>query len=210
MLSRTDNQSSLRLRGKAQRDSMSTVTKSKIQWNYFIALEDDLVKVARYIEFHEDNLNVFSIELAHLLLSAASEVDVMAKCVCGQVAPKSKPVNINDYRVILMKAGQKEIPNVATVKVLVRRYGMNFTPWKNWANDKNPDWWTGYNEVKHQRDRHFDKATLRHAIDAVAALLILNYIYYLNIFKEDAPGLASCAPSSVLNGLSPLPSLMTL
>jgi hypothetical protein len=34
-------------------------------WNYFLALEKDLETVSRYIEFSRDNLNTYSIELAH-------------------------------------------------------------------------------------------------------------------------------------------------
>ena len=51
--------------------------KVKLHWNYFLALENDLAKTSRYIEFHEDNLQVFSIELAYLLFAAAPEVDVI-------------------------------------------------------------------------------------------------------------------------------------
>ena len=47
-----------------------------VHWNYYIALEQDLSKVSRFIEFSEDNFETYSIELAHLLLAASSEVDV--------------------------------------------------------------------------------------------------------------------------------------
>jgi len=58
------------------------VTQSKIHWNYFLALERDLEIVARYVEFTKPNFKTFSIELAHLLFAAASEVDVVAKLLC--------------------------------------------------------------------------------------------------------------------------------
>src|SRR6266536_1189851 len=81
---------------------MITVTKSNLHWNYFIALENDLAQVSRYVEFCKPNLGVFSIELAHLLLSAASEVDVVAKCVCALVGPKAKPEKIHQYEAVLI------------------------------------------------------------------------------------------------------------
>lgn len=190
---------------------MITVTKSNIHWNYFIALEDDLAQVSRYIEFCRANLGVFSIELAHLLLSAASEVDVMAKCVCAIVEPKAKREKINQYQAVLMKASQQnQILDLTTVKVLVPRYGMDFTPWENWAKGSSPDWWKSYNNVKHERDQHFDEATLQHALNAVGALLILNYVYYRLQFKLDGKGLPGYAPSVVFKLLSPPPSLMRL
>lgn len=71
---------------------MNLAIHSKIRphWNYFLALEKDLEGVSRYIEFCKDNLNTYSIELAHLLLSSASEIDTIAKSVCSILEPKSK------------------------------------------------------------------------------------------------------------------------
>src|SRR5690348_10681043 len=112
-----------------------TITKSNLHWNYFLALEQDMSQVSRYIEFCKANLSVFSIELAHLLLSAASEVDVMAKCFCKIVDPKSKPKNIEDYRKILMhsaRAGNSF--DLSIVAALIPRHGMDFKPWENWAS----------------------------------------------------------------------------
>jgi hypothetical protein len=64
-----------------------TTTPSKLHWNSFLALERDMEVVSRYIEFANANLGVFSIELAHLLFAAASEVDVVAKLLCAEIAP---------------------------------------------------------------------------------------------------------------------------
>ena len=57
-------------------------TANKLHWNYFLALERDMETVARYVEFSAPNFDVYSIELAHLLFAAASEVDVVAKLLC--------------------------------------------------------------------------------------------------------------------------------
>ena len=62
---------------------MTIATDSKkIHGNYFLALEHDLEVISRYIKFREENFDVFSIELARLLLASASEVDVIAKLLC--------------------------------------------------------------------------------------------------------------------------------
>src|SRR5438132_12157267 len=73
-------------------------TPAKLHWNYFLALERDMESASRYIEFCEANFSIFSIELAHLLFAAASEVDVVAKLLCKQIAPGASPKNINDYK----------------------------------------------------------------------------------------------------------------
>jgi hypothetical protein len=175
--------------------NLSTPNNMRLHWNYFLALEKDLEAISRYIEFCPDNLNTYSIELAHLLLSAASEVDTLAKCICDILAPDAKPDNINQYRDIIKaaeesetygfiltgekhpKADEKHKHRLSALKVYVPRYSLEFVPWESWAKDKTPDWWYSYNKVKHERNHHFNKATLNNALHALAALLAFNYAY---------------------------------
>jgi hypothetical protein len=76
-------------------------TKGKVHWNYFLALERDLEDVSRYVEFADPNMAVYSIELAHLLFAAASEVDVVTQLLCEILSPGARHENIDDYRTIL-------------------------------------------------------------------------------------------------------------
>jgi hypothetical protein len=103
-----------------------TFTQGKIHWNYFIALERDMEVASRYIEFCNANLSVFSIELAHLLLASASEVDVVAKLLCENLAPIEPRGNIDHYRAILAV----ELPEITSLRISVPRYGLEFTPWE--------------------------------------------------------------------------------
>ena len=70
------------------------------------------------------------------------------------------------------------VPELPRSKVFVPRYGLDFEPWVNWENGKNPLWWKAYNDVKHQRDAHFQDATLENALNALGALLLLTVHYY--------------------------------
>jgi len=153
---------------------MIKATSGKLHWNYFLALERDLEGVSRYVEFAKPNFAVYSIELAHLLFASASEVDIIAKLLCQTLAAAKPRENINDYRPILT-AG---FTDLVTKEVFVPRYGLTLTPWYNWSGRTNPDWWKSYNNVKHQRDTHFQEATLHHALNALGALLIVTYFYY--------------------------------
>ena len=147
---------------------------AKLHWNYFLALEKDMEVVSRYIEFCDANFSVFSVELGHLLFAAASEVDVVAKLLCKQIQPEAPRANIDDYKAVLKPA----IPALPKTKIFVPRYGLEFKPWSNWAGTENPVWWRSYNKVKHQRDAHFDQATLKNALNALGALLIVTFHYY--------------------------------
>jgi hypothetical protein len=71
-----------------------------------------------------------------------------------------------------------------TAQVDMPRFGLTFHPWMNWAKPKNPpDWWQGNNKVKHQRHTHFDRASLKNVLNAVAGLLVL----LLLLHSKDGP-----------------------
>lgn len=149
-------------------------TQSKLHWTYFIALEKDLETLARYIEFTNENMDTFSLELAHLLMAASSEVDVVAKLICERLEPNSPRRNIDHYREVLNRA----INGLPDMQVSISRYGLQLKPWANWSEGRNPDWWRGYNNVKHERNLYFNEATLKNALNAMAALLCLVFHYY--------------------------------
>jgi hypothetical protein len=180
------------------------VTPAKVHWNYFLALERDTEQLARYVEFCEANFSVFSVELAHLLFAAASEVDVIAKLICEQVAPNAPRDNISHYKAILVPA----IAELPGSEVFVPRYGLAFKPWSNWAGTQNPLWWRSYNNVKHQRDVHFNQATLKNALNALGALLILTYHYYSRKLAPAAGQVLS--PKDTMYELSPESTLIRL
>jgi hypothetical protein len=181
-----------------------------LHWNYFIALERDLEVVSRYVEFCPANLNVFSIELAHLLFAAASEVDVLAKCVCKIAAPSAKCENINHYREALNDPANipRGFDAVAKTQVSVGRYGLTFSPWENWLSGSNPDWWHSYNKVKHERNDHFHQATLQNALNALGALLILNVHY--RRFQISPKAGATWGRPSTMNSLNPKSELLRM
>lgn len=157
-------------------------TTPKHHWNYFLAIEKDLEKISRYIEFCSDNLQTYSIELAHILLSASSEVDVIMKQLCSIVAPGGAFDNINQYKATITAL----IPDLINEPISIPRYGMSYRPWENWNGADNPEWWKSYNRVKHQRNNHYSEANLHNTINSVGALLITSTYYYRYAFSAEA------------------------
>lgn len=147
---------------------------TKVHWNYFLALESDVSHLARFIEFSELNFRTYSIELAHLLMAAASEVDVVAKLVCKQIDPIRNPRNIAGYASIILPYE----PALATLAVVVPRFGLTLNPWISWTATTSPLWWGAYNAVKHRRDTSFAEANLQNCLNAVAGLFCLTIYYY--------------------------------
>jgi len=162
----------------------SAPSPAKLHWNYFLALERDMETVARYVEFAKDNFETYSIELAHLLFAAASEVDVLCRQFCEDIKPsvKDERRNIHTFRKMLTKAR----PKIGTEQVFVRRFGLVLTLGDSWADPKKdpPEWWEAYNKVKHERGTHFKQATLKNALNALAALLIMFFYHRCHVANK--------------------------
>ena len=143
-------------------------------WEYFLALESDLEQAVRFIAPEQANFSAYSIELAHLLLGACAEVDVVAEALCARVAAQHKRENMDDYRSVITT----KYPGFATMKVTVPRFGLEFNPWVDWQTGTNPTWWQSHNKVKHERTLHFSEANLRNSLNAMAGLFVLVLYYY--------------------------------
>lgn len=146
-------------------------------WNYFLALEHDLDQLSRYVDF-SGNDNTFSLEIARLLLGASSEVDVVLKQICKKFKPNSTASSIDAYHPEIT-ANYK---NFIDYEIQMPRYGLTHRPWENWTTNKSPLWWSDHNKVKHQRDQHFDKATLKNCLNAVGGL----FIAVLHLYEDEA------------------------
>lgn len=157
--------------------------KTKIHWNYYLAIETDFEHISRYIEFSKENNNTFSIELARIIMSASQEVDVIMKGIC-KILGNKKVDNINEYGDVI----KEKLNGLINEEVFISRYGMRSTPWLNWKKkDENPLWWRANNKIKHQRVSHFREANLKNAFNALGALLIVN-VYYYKLEKEKETG----------------------
>ncbi|WP_347272943.1 hypothetical protein [Candidatus Kuenenia sp.] len=173
---------------------------SLIHWNYFIALESDIARLARFVEFTTKNFDTFSIEIAHLLLAASSEVDVVAKQLCRKLDSSANAEKIGQYRNVI----KMHIPSMGTSIVTIPRYGLELIPWSNWQSDETPDWWVGYNKVKHERNSHFEKANLKNVLNAMSGLLLLIIYYYRETAKIEriVPAPAIFMPPKELANIS--------
>ena len=161
-------------------------------WQYFAALETDLANTCRFVEVCDENMGTYSVEYARLLLSAGAEIDVLSKVLAQEHSLPIAPRNIDGYRTAL--TGRfSELP---FLKVVIPRYGREVSPWRDWANGVNPDWWRAYNDVKHERNVNFKKASLSNALGAVAGVFVL--VCYV------------CHKELRENRAAPWPSLLTL
>jgi hypothetical protein len=144
-------------------------------WQYFLSIEADLFRCARYVEFDQANYGSYSVEFARIIVTAGAEFDAVAKKICKTIQKTSSPQSINAYRPIIIG----RYPRFTDYKLQIPSYKLLIQPWKDWTPTTSPDWWSkGYNMIKHQRDAHFFAANLGNAIQATAGLLIaIVYLY---------------------------------
>ncbi|WP_417377497.1 hypothetical protein [Gimesia maris] len=143
-------------------------------WRYFLALEAQFANTLRYVELADANYDTYSIEFASILLAAASEVDVIAKLVCSGLDSTLTVRNIDSYRNCI----RRHFPHFHKIKVALPIHEITLQPWSSWNSGTNPAWWKAYNNVKHQRNKHYSDATLRNSMNALAGLLCI-LLYHL-------------------------------
>ena len=156
--------------------------KHRYSLDHFLALESDLKKLARYIEFSPDNYSTYSLELTRLLLATGSEIDVACKELCLLINPESKASSIDKYKPIILP----RFPEILSQQVNCRRFRLDFFPWKDWSK-KRPVWWTAYNHVKHDRLKIYRDANLGNVLNAVAGLGIIMQ-YFGDFVSENFAG----------------------
>lgn len=159
---------------------MNNFTKAVVMnWDYFLALAEDLEKLQRYLAFDDSdrrgNYSSWSIELIRLLLDSCSAIDDVAKHICKNFQPDfGGKVDICWYKKVLME----NFPRIAEEKVYFPRNFLEFVPWETWKNsDDSPDWWRAYNDVKHDRSTNYYKATLENVLGAISGLLVILFYY---------------------------------
>ena len=148
-----------------------------LHWNYFLAIEEDLDKLSRYVDF-SGNDNVYSLEIARLFLSACSEVDVILKQLCKAINPQSGADSINAYFSEIANNFEQFI----NFEVTIPRLGLTLHPWTDWQNNQPPFWWQHHNKVKHHRHENFDKANLKNCLNSIAGL----YVAVLYLYQQHA------------------------
>jgi hypothetical protein len=183
---------------------MITYSDKNIYWNYFISIEDDLYKLSRYIEFDIKNEKTFSIELVRLLISSSSEFEVVSKELCAIKCPNDVINNIKDIRSKLLGF----YPDIYDLEIIIPRFGLNYKPLINWKNNRNCDWWTSYNDVKHQRNTKYENANIKNVINAIGSLYIIN-LYYYNSLQEQNRNATVKMEETTLE-LRPRPSLIRI
>ena len=149
-------------------------------WKYFLSLEKDISRLKSYIEIHQDNYDAYSFELSKLLQLSCSEVDSVCRLLCKTIDPNNNYFNesaysgnIAQYKSTILDA----YPLLTKSEIHIPDLGTKLSPWEDWESKNSPEWWEGYNKVKHYRHSCFKEANLKNTLYSMSALMVL--ILYL-------------------------------
>ena len=170
-------------------------------WLYYLALENDFIKTIRFVSIDSENYNAFSNEYVRQLLSIGSEIDVVLKGYCSIIDSLQEPDNIRKYAAVLLNNNNSKNIINKTPKIK-RMANMIYQPWKDWyitaCEYVSPNWWTCYNNVKHNRITSFKEGNLENVINALSGLYLLEMFYCKEICDNSNEELTVPLPKSEL------------
>lgn len=155
-------------------------------WRFYRSLEDDLEICFKYVAPESNHFEVHSDEFAKIILLAASEFENVLKefKFWSQI---SRPENLSISENILgyFDCLSSIYPQFYTMKMVMPRYSIGFTPLEDWTSKQGPDWWSqGYNKIKHDRLGNPSAPTLVRAYKAVGGLQVILLHYYKLRFRN--------------------------
>jgi hypothetical protein len=139
-------------------------------WKYYNALEDDFIRVIRYIEILEINYQTCSDEIIKQLQAVGSEFDNICKAICGFNLKDEK--NIYDYANYIFG----KISDITSIEISIKNTkGIKVKPFEGWNKLKAGKlfWWKAYNKVKHNRIDNYKLGNLRNLLNALGALYLM-------------------------------------
>jgi len=146
----------------------------------FIIILDELKELFEFIEPCDTNLETYSFRIHQLIIRTCIEVEANFKAILRENTfnPKDNnrrkrqenSWNINDFRIV-NKTHHLDAYLIGIPLWVVRQN--EYTPFKNWGNEKDLSWYQAYNKSKHDRAKNFKEANLKNLLGAVAGLLAL-------------------------------------
>lgn len=137
-------------------------------------LFDDLLAIFRVVHPAAGNLGAHGNEIRDIIILACTEAEAQWKgvLVANGVTAAGHYFKTSDYVKLLpaMKLDEYEVgliryPDIPGIKP--------FAAWDAARPTQSLLWYDAYNQVKHDREANFSQASLRNAIDAVAACVVI-------------------------------------
>jgi hypothetical protein len=143
-----------------------------------VSLVNRLEDIFQTIHPCDETFPAYGHEIRNLLILACTEVEAQWKGI----------LDTHDYTVNSKHTTNDYVKLKSALRLDEYSVTLPFYPWlpkahpfKEWR-DSNPtqslEWYSAYHQIKHDREENFDKAQLKHAINAVCACYIMLFAQY--------------------------------
>ena len=194
-------------------DMKTNTPKNNHYWTVYKNLESEVLSLANVIYFDDNQLNVYSIKIAELLVRCVIEIESISKelyfanggTVLKDDEGKERHLLFDadclSYLEKLWKLSKKEVNVVAANFYFSKPENMKLTPLHkaNKRGSSSAIWNKAYQAVKHNRAGNLDKATIKSLIHAMAALYALNIYFRSEKFTSSTVGFDTSLGSSVFS-----------
>ena len=168
------------------------MVKQNMYWSVYKNLEKEVLKLADFLHFSDDQLNVYSIHIADLIIRCSIEIESISKdlysMLGGNMSPLDDEGQVRDIYFdtdCLSLLNEKWI--LSKKQIFISSINFYFEEEKNKIlmplhkshkrGTRGSQWKQAYQAVKHDRKNSLKKATIGNLLNALGALYVLN-IYY--------------------------------
>ena len=166
-------------------------------WPVYKNLEEETLQLTKYIQFSDDQINVYSMHIADLIMRIAVEIEALSKELYknnggpdvfddnGQRRNLFFDTDCINYLNNMWKICNREIMVSCSNFYFVKDEYRIIKPLKRANNngDSSVRWNRAYQAVKHDRRNNLAKGNIGNLIQALGALYILNIYYRDDIFE---------------------------
>ena len=150
-------------------------------WQHYLWLESEFRTVLEYVELDSANYSTYSRRIEKLILQIGSEFDNVSREICGlQNVDRTSICDYYNYYT-------SNYNNIIASIVIAGDVRLTpFDGWNNTAPGETLAFWKAYNSIKHDRISNYKEASLKNALDAMAALFCVEMLYAKKLYIHDA------------------------
>jgi len=161
-------------------------TDSQLVCELYNSLEDDFLKIIKYIPLQESHYNVWSFYLSSILLNTGSTLASFFKNslysrVFDEIDNIAEYRSREDHNMDIFRKVYKAKYKIERKKIYELKNFTSIIPYGPWNCDGSLDWWNSYTKIKHDRFEYKEKASLKATLDALGGLFLSIVIHSDNI-----------------------------
>ncbi|MGM9970668.1 MAG: hypothetical protein ACI35S_09780 [Anaeroplasma sp.] len=153
---------------------------NKIYFPVYSILEKEILELTSIIHFNDEQIKVYSIKIADLIVRISVEIEAIAKDIYREEnkCDPETPGKCFDWMEQNWKISKKKLFLINPYFHFKRYFNPYINPF-NYKNNSEDDFYSQYNAIKHDRGKNLHKGNVNVLIRSIAALYILN-LYYDN------------------------------